>query len=100
MVRTESVPGPADSVTPLADHVADPAVASTKVLPPSALTWIFSPAPNVLVNVPLTVCAATLVMKSVLELPSPHLTATAAAAACGPSATTLFLSPVAAPVLP
>ena len=64
MVCTDSVPVPADSVTPLADHVPDPAVASTQVVPPSALTWIFSPAPSVPVKVPLTVCDATLVIKS------------------------------------
>ena len=38
-------------------------VASTQVVP-SALTWIFSPAPSAPVNVPLTVCDAALVMKS------------------------------------
>ena len=48
MLRTDSVPAPADSVTPLADHDdPGPAVASTQVVPPSALTWIFSPAPSV-----------------------------------------------------
>ena len=56
MLRTDSVPVPAASVTPLADHdVPGPAVASTQVVPPFALTWIFSPAANVPVNVPLTV---------------------------------------------
>ena len=65
MLRTDSVPAPADSVTPLADHDdPGPTVASTQMVPPSALTWIFSPAPSVPVNVPLTVCDATLVMKS------------------------------------
>ena len=44
MVRTASVPGPAASVTPLADQFEPTGIASTQVVPPSALTWIFSPA--------------------------------------------------------
>ena len=64
MVRTASVPGPAASVTPLADQFEPTGIASTQVVPPSALTWIFSPAASVPVKVPLTVCAATLVIKS------------------------------------
>ena len=43
-----------------AERVA-PGVAVTQVVP-SALTWIVSPDPRVPVNVPLTVCDATLVM--------------------------------------
>src|SRR5262249_58088524 len=68
IVRTDSVPVPDDSVTPLALNVLPTGVASTQV-DPSALTCSFSLAPSVPVNVPLTVCAATLVMKSLPELP-------------------------------
>ena len=46
MLRTDSVPAPATSVTPIADHVPAPAVASIQVVP-STLTWIFSPAASV-----------------------------------------------------
>ena len=61
IVRTDSVPAPDDSVTPLALNVLPTGVASTQVVP-SALTCSFSPSPSVPVNVPLTVCDATFVM--------------------------------------
>ena len=84
MVRTASVPVPADSVTPLAVQLEPaPGVASTQVVPPSALTWIFSPAPSVPVKVPLTVCAATLVIKSP-AVPVSALSAVTVATAVGP----------------
>ena len=80
---TNSVPVPADSVTPLADHDdPGPTVASTQVVPPLALTWIFSPAPSAPVNVPLTVCDATLVMKSP-AVPVSALSAVTVATALG-----------------
>src|SRR5437868_15496994 len=67
-VRTDSVLAPAARVTPLADQVLPEGVAVTQVVPPSALTWIDSPAPRVPVNVPLTVCEAVLVdRKSVVQ---------------------------------
>ena len=85
MLRTDSVPAPADSVTPLADHDdPGPTVASTQVVPPSALTWIFSPAPSAPVNVPLTVCDATLVMKSIRAAPASAFSAVTVAIALGP----------------
>ena len=86
---TNSVPVPADSVTPLADHDdPGPTVASTQVVPPLALTWIFSPAPSAPVNVPLTVCDATLVMKSP-AVPVSALSAVTVATALGGVASTM-----------
>ena len=84
MLRTDSVSVPADSVTPVADHV-DPGLPSRppRWSPPSALTWIFSPAPSAPVNVPLTVCDATLVMKSP-AVPVSALSAVTVAIALGP----------------
>ena len=74
---------PAVSVTPAAEKVPAPAVASIQV-EPSTLTWIFSPTPSVPVNVPLTVCDATLVMKS-LAVPLSELSAVTVATAVGPA---------------
>src|SRR5258708_23968777 len=74
MVRTDSAPVPALSVTPPADQVPDPAVASIQV-EPSAVTRIFSPEPKVPVNRPPTVRAPPTVMESVLELPVSQLPA-------------------------
>src|SRR5262249_61842449 len=65
MLRADSVPLPVDSVTPLAVHDdPGPTVASTQVVPPSALTWIFSPAPSAPLNCPLAACHAPLAMTS------------------------------------
>jgi hypothetical protein len=64
MVRTDKDPEPLASVTPLADQVEPAGVAVTQVEPLSALIWIVSSPPSAPVKVPLTVCAATLVMKS------------------------------------
>ena len=83
-MRTDSVWVPDDSVTPLADQFDPEGVASTQVVPPSALTWILSPAPSTPVTVPLTVCDATLVMKSVPEEPVSSLSAVTVATAVGP----------------
>ena len=74
----------AASVTPPADHDdPGPTVASTQVVPPLALTWIFSPAAKAPVNVPLTVCDGTLVMKSP-AVPVSALSAVTVAIALGP----------------
>ena len=90
MVRTASAPVPADSVTPLAVQLEPTGVASTQVVPPLALTWIFSPAPSVPVKVPLTVCAATLVIKSP-AVPVSALSAVTVATAVGAALSTMMV---------
>src|SRR5262249_47776062 len=94
--RTDKMLDPAGRVTS-ADHVPAPAVASIQVVP-SRLTWIFSPAPRAPVNVPLTLCAATLVMKSPAA-PESALRAVTVATACGRSASRVKACPVPAVTL-
>ena len=75
MVRTLSAcPAPACNVTPAAAKVppsADVTMlgASIQLTPASTLTWIFSSDVSTPRYVPRTVCAATLVMKSLLLWP-------------------------------
>src|SRR5262249_21407153 len=99
IVRTDSVPVPDDKVTPLALNVLPTGVASTQV-EPSALTCSFSPAPRLPVNVPLTVCAATLVMKSLPELPLSEDSVVTVPTAVGATVPRVSESPAPLAVLP
>ena len=71
IVRTVSDVPTLVNVTPVAVQFVPEVVAVTHVVPPSGLTWIVSPAANVPVKVPPTVCNAVAVMKSLLLVPWP-----------------------------
>ena len=61
---------------------------------------MLSPAPSVPVNVPLTACDASLVMKSLFEPPVSSLSAVTVATEAGATVSSVKLSVAAAPSLP
>src|SRR5207248_798697 len=99
IVRTDSVPVPLDSVTPLADQVPLPAVALTQVEPPLVMSWVVSPATSLPLSLRTTFYAALLVMKSP-AVPLSALSAVTVAAAVGADSTRVRPWPVPAAVLP